>query len=280
MIILNEKIMNALRCPICKASMTRKDNSLLCEGARAHCYDIAASGYVNLCSPKQSGGGDSKQAVNARSEFLNGGFYSPVSDAICDTVSQYCDSDAFVIDAGCGEGYYSMNISDKDFAVFGVDLSKFAVMTASKRASRVSSSRAFFATASVYEIPVADGCADAVVNVFAPCAEAEFSRALTKGGVLIVAWAGERHLWGLKQAIYDDVHQNSQRADLPKALTPIDEKRISYKIRLDNNKDVLALFSMTPYYWRTSEKDVEKLNNVQALETEIDIMISVYKKTV
>ncbi len=279
-ILNNEKIVSALRCPVCQAEISvRTDGgvSLLCGGARTHCYDIASSGYVNLCLPKQSGGGDSKQAVSARGEFLNGEFYRPVADALRDLVCEYTDKDALVIDAGCGEGYYSTLIAKRGFSVFGVDISKFAAMAAAKRANREGLDNAFFATASVFELPVADGAAGAVVNVFAPCVEKEFSRVLSEDGALIVAWAGERHLMGLKSAIYSDVHVNSERADLPKNMICVREKRVQYTLTLDNNKDILNLFSMTPYYWRTSYEDGEKLKNIGALETEIDIMISVYK---
>ncbi len=34
------------RCPICKQSMSVKDNSLLC--LKEHCFDLSKSGYINL----------------------------------------------------------------------------------------------------------------------------------------------------------------------------------------------------------------------------------------
>ena len=38
------------------------------------------------------------------------------------------------------------------------------------------------------------------------------------------------------------------------------------------------LFEMTPYYWRTSQDDAKKLETIDRLTTEIDILFSVYKK--
>ena len=81
--IIDEKIREALRCPICGEAIAVREEgcgSLVCGGARKHCFDLASSGYVNLALPGQSAGGDSKQAVRARSEFLNGGYYKPVAD--------------------------------------------------------------------------------------------------------------------------------------------------------------------------------------------------------
>ena len=44
---------------------------------------------------------------------------------------------------------------------------------------------AAYAVASVFELPVRDGCADGVLNIFAPCAEEEYCRVLKDGGVLV-----------------------------------------------------------------------------------------------
>ena len=44
------------------------------------------------------------------------------------------------------------------------------------------------------------------------------------------------------------------------------------------NKNLQALFAMTPYYWRTSKDDAKKLDELDALTTDIDIIFSVYRK--
>ena len=38
------------------------------------------------------------------------------------------------------------------------------------------------------------------------------------------------------------------------------------------------LFAMTPYYWRTSPADAEKLRGLSELTTEVDMILSVYRK--
>ena len=271
------KIIDILRCPVCGACMSINKTSLFCAGERKHCYDIASSGYVNLCSPTQSGGGDSKQAVRARSTFLDLGYYRPIADALAEVCVKYAPERGVLLDAGCGEGYYSQVLAEKGFSVLGADLSKFAVDAASKRLTRASLENFFFATASVFELPVADSSVSVLTNVFAPCVQAEYSRVLKNQGILAVAWAGERHLWGLKEAIYDNTLANAQRADLPTDMTKIDEIRVSYSIKLGSNDQIMSLFAMTPYYWRTSMSDSDKLRELDSLATEVDIIISVYK---
>ena len=119
---------------------------------------------------------------------------------------------------------------------------------------------------------------DVVTNLFAPCCESEFSRVLKDGGYLILVGAGERHLMGLKEALYENPYLNPGRADLPVEMREIDRRRLTYTITVDGKEAIEALFSMTPYYWRTSESDHAKLKNKQTLTTEVDFDIFVYQK--
>lgn len=279
-ILSDEKILSALRCPICGESMAAVGASIVCRGARRHCYDRGASGYVNFCSPAQSGGGDSKQAVRARSAFLDSELYRPVAVATAETCEGWGDKSRLLIDAGCGEGYYSAFLKDCGFSTLGVDISKTAADAASKRLSRTDGDNFLFAAASVFELPVRDGCAGTVVNVFAPCAEQEYSRVLSDDGALVVVYAGEKHLMGLKKALYSSAYENTERADLPQALKRVDERRVTFSIELSSEEQIMNLFAMTPYYWRTSASDAEGLKALKSLTTEVDIIISVYKKDV
>ena len=54
--------------------------------------------------------------------------------------------------------------------------------------------------------------------------------------------------------------------------------KVEDKINLSCNEDILNLFSMTPYYYKTSEKDQNKLLLLNSLETEIAFEILVYTK--
>ena len=160
----------------------------------------------------------------------------------------------------------------------GFDLSKYAVEYAAKRAKRIDPQNSFMAVASVFSVPLKSNTADAVVNVFAPCVEDEYNRVLRDGGVLIAVHAGKDHLLGLKRAIYENTHFNDQRADLPQNMELLESESLTYKITVSGNENIKNLFAMTPYYWRTSKNDIEKLNIVNEIETEIDIIFSVYRK--
>lgn len=278
---MNRFEMANLKCPICNARMAfdnENEKTLFCAGEKRHAYDLSASGYINLASPKQCGGGDTKNAVKARSAFLDAGYYAPIADMLIELLKEYLPNGARIADAGCGEGYYTLKMAQNSYFTMGFDISKHAVEAGAKRAKREGRDNAIFAVASVYELPLFDGEIDAAVNIFAPCVEDEYSRILKDGGILVVVQAGRKHLLGLKKAIYDNIHENDARADLPNALSLILEKELSYELSIFGNENIKNLFEMTPYYWRTSQDDAKKLDGVEKLTTEIDILFSVYRK--
>ena len=257
--------------------MTESDDgkSALCLGPRRHCFDFSKDGYLSF---PMSSGGDSKSAVNARTSFLGRGYYEPAAIAVKNALLKYVSKDATVIDAGCGEGYYTSMLARGVNGIMGFDLSKFACSAASKQARRDGIDNLMYATASVFELPVKDGAADAVVNIFAPCAETEYKRVLRDGGYLFVVGAGSEHLMGLKRAVYDNVYENGERADMPTDMQHIEKIIAKHEITVFGEADIAALFSMTPYYWRTSESDREKLIGLDKLETSVEFEINIYRK--
>ena len=277
-IFQNKSTVGRLICPVCGGPLEYNgERSLVCNGGR-HTFDISAKGHVNL-SLGHSGGGDPKEAVRSRSEFLRKDHYLPFASEVCNVLSEFiADSAETVVDAGCGEGYYTEMIAEKcKLGAVGFDLSKSAIESAAGRAVRNGRDDLLFAVAGIYDMPVADGCADAVVNLFAPCAEKEFLRVLKKGGVLLVAGAGEDHLYGLKKRIYKTPYKNEPRNDLPAEMKRVFHTTVRFDLLLESEEDKQALFSMTPYYYRTSKEDAEKLIGAP-LETEVEFDIDVYVK--
>ena len=149
---------------------------------------------------------------------------------------------------------------------------------AAAKSAKQNATGAAFAVGSIFSIPVANAACDAVTNLFAPCCESEFARVLKKNGYLILVGAGERHLMGLKQVLYENPYLNPGRADLPKEMKEIDRQRLQYTVTVEGEEAIEALFSMTPYYWRTSEADRAKLKSIQTLTTEVDFDIFIYQK--
>ncbi len=275
-----EIISRDFACPVCGCHMeiTEDGKSVKCNGentkGKRHSFDFSADGYLSF----GANGGDSKEAVKARSAFLGKDYYLPAAEAVADAVKKHAPRCELLIDAGCGEGYYTARLAEFSQATIGFDLSKFACANGAKQAKRAEKDSLLYATASVFELPIQSGSADVVTNIFAPCAEEEYCRVLKEGGLLFVVGAGKDHLMGLKKAIYENIHENGSRADLPKNMKHLETVLSSHKITVESKEDIAALFSMTPYYWRTSERDKEKLTFLDRLETEIEFEINIYQK--
>lgn len=265
-------------CPVCGKILFSNGKTYKCENV--HSFDIAKQGYVNLLQSQQSRlkrHGDDKLMVRARNEFLNRGYYSPLLNALCATTEQYLPYTGNIIDAGCGDCYYSAGLydklADKKYEIAGIDISKDALIFASRRNKKL-----MLAVGSVFSIPVPDCCADAVLNIFSPLAADEYLRILRQGGFLFRTIPLENHLIGLKEKIYDNPYKN----DIPNfeldGFKLLEDIQIKYDLELDNQNDIANLFKMTPYYYKTSAKDQNKVSVLERLKTPVEFSILIYKK--
>ncbi len=272
---MKNSLLQLLYCPVChaKLGLDNQGKSCKCQGIKQHCFDFSKSGYLNLSGP-HGGAGDLKDAIQARREFLNAGYYQPLADLLIKKLNILGSEN--ILDAGCGEGYYTNQFAEGR-NVLGVDLSKDGIDAAAKTA-KAQATGAGFVIASLFSMPVADQRVDAILNIFAPCAEDEFLRVLAPGGYVIVVAAGENHLLGLKKVLYQTTYLNRARADLPRKMTLVAKDRLSYSITVTSASQIAALFSMTPYYWRTSTEDQQKLQGLEELTTELDFDIFLFRK--
>lgn len=268
-------------CPKCSAKLEQSEKSYICENG--HCYDISAEGYVNLASAKKTNteiSGDAADTCRARRRFLESGHYKPLSDKICMYLAEIAESreSVFIIDAGCGEGYYSRRIKESypDFDIYGIDLAKQGIKMAAKFQKNMPLKNNY-SVAGIFDMPFADNSASAVISVFAPISEKESYRVLKDNGLLIVACPGKNHLYGLKQALYETPTHNEEKMPDYEGFVLEDTAFLSYKMHLVG-EDAAALFAMTPYFWRSSKDIREKSAELENVTTDADFIIKVYRK--
>lgn len=271
--------MSIFICPVCGKKLEPTEKAYVCPNS--HSFDRAKSGYVNLLLSKHMGKavhGDNKFMIQARRSFLNKGYYEPLCSALCEAVCKHINGRS-ILDAGCGEGYYTSAIIDKLLQhniaadVYGIDISKAAVEYSAKRCRE-----AELAVASVFHIPTADKSCDMLVTLFAPYCGEEFLRVLKDKGIMIMAIPSADHLWELKQAIYDTPYKNEVKPYELEGFGLLDKKRITYDMHIDGQEDIDALFSMTPYYYRTGREQQERLSKVGCITTKADFELLVYRK--
>ena len=269
-------------CPVCKKKLNKENNSWKC--VSGHCFDIARKGHVNLLTtakhnPKTAG--DNADMVKARTEFLDKGYYRPLAEkirSVVDSELQKTDS-SVIIDSGCGEGFYTAELSNiKNARIFGIDISKHAVAHCMTRVHMAGIKNCEFAVASSFELPFADESADAVVSVFAPVCNDEYSRVLKPDGVLIVVSPSPRHLFELKAAVYDAPYENKPNDYKLDSFVLAEETVFEYKADITSQEDIYSLFLMTPYYYKTSEEGMARLKALDDIEVTCGFVIQVYRK--
>lgn len=262
------------KCPVCGSVLATEGKSYICPSR--HTFDIAKEGYVNFAL-KKSDSGDSAEMCLSRRNFLSKGYYSRFAMLICDTLEKYCTPSA-LCDAGCGEGYYLREVRKRfpDSELFGIDLAKEAVKLAAKSEKQSAMKKNLYSVCGIFSLPFEDNSLDAVISVFAPVGDAENLRVLKKGGFMFVAGPGKTHLSGLKSAIYERPYENEEKHREYDGFTFVGKESVTYTETVYGS-DITDLFTMTPYYWKTSKQDSAKLCELSELETELSFEVSVYK---
>jgi len=292
-------ILHYLRCPLCGGVFSRFDKTVSCSSG--HCFDLAKEGYVNLLPPgkgKNARTGDEKDMIRARRAFLSTDLYAPVSDGIAALLKKHLPSDGDIVlcDSGCGEGYHTLRVmntlktfSPRGILSVGFDASKFAAACAMKSASHCgltgengigtdSEALAYFFPANIFALPLTDHCISAVLSMFAPVAAAENLRVLRKNGIMITVSSGIEHLQEMRRLLYTDVHMSDGKIPEYDGFALADEIKIRYPIVLPDKEVIANLFTMTPFYYKTTETGKKRLWEAETLTVTVDTDLRIYRQ--
>ncbi len=262
-------------CPVCGEKLTENEKNAVC--AKNHSFDKAKSGYINLLPNNLPAGnhGDNKLMINARHSFLEKGYYLLLRNKLCEVLSEIMPDKGVLLDLGCGEGWYTEGFCDTlPYAeILAVDISKDALKYAAKRNKRIKC-----AVASVFHLPFEDSAVDIGVSVFSPLCEEEFCRVIKENGYFVYVIPAENHLWSLKKAIYEKPYKNEVKSYTMNGFEFVEKKTVQGSMTFDDNSDIENLFKMTPYYYKTSSEDQNRLLADPPKEIEYDFEILVFKK--
>jgi len=265
----------SLRCPICKATLSLNGKMYQCENN--HSYDIAKEGYVNLLPVQKKNSknpGDSKEMINARRAFLEGGHYDLLVKVLIEAMQKI--EATTLLDAGCGEGYYSAKIASvlSDINVLAFDISKDAI----KKAAKKYKSNQYF-IASTNDIPVNDNSVDIYLTIFAPLDVNEINRVLNDNGKAIIVSAGPNHMREIAEEIYDTYipHNYDPSEVLSTQLQLESKKECTFELNLESKEHTKSMLQMTPYYWSAGKIIIDKLLS-KNLTVTCDFQIQVFMK--
>lgn len=270
-----------LKCPVCDKELIKIDKSYVCP--KKHSYDIAKKNYVNLILANQGhhlNEGDSKDMIDARRRFLNSGHYHILLDTLINIIrllSSTIENPSFC-DIACGEGYYTNAIAKEiNIPSLGIDISKSAIQASASSRNMMGLNNIEYVIGNMDYLPLLDESIAILLNCFAPINEIEFNRVLVKEGYYIRVLPDVYHLFELKKFLYNDVRLNEPKEPNIFGLSLVDEIHIEDNIHL-NNQEIQDLFTMTPYYYKTSVEAKERLKNLENLDTKIAFVIRIYKK--
>ncbi|MGB0835611.1 MAG: 23S rRNA (guanine(745)-N(1))-methyltransferase [Psychrobium sp.] len=264
------------QCPLCQSALhlSNNDKQLICN--KNHSFDRAKQGYFNLLpvqNKKSKQPGDSKEMIAAREAFLAGNYYQQLASALESLVNSLVTEKACILDIGCGEGYYSRVISENNgWQHFGFDISKPAVMKAAKK-----DTAGEYAVASSEAMPFSNECLDVAFKVYAPVNDAELLRVLKNGGHFINVTPAPRHLWQLREFIYQEVRPHQTQDTRFTGLERVNSEHLTYKIT-PTADDCIRLLDMTPFAWKATPEIREKIKAACPFDIELDFLITLFNK--
>jgi 23S rRNA (guanine745-N1)-methyltransferase len=276
-------IMTALHytCPLCNLSLIAQEKLYRCDNN--HSFDLAKENYLNLLPVQfkhSKNPGDNKAMVDARRAFLEKGYYQPLVDKIVSLYQQTIldnSSDSTlpttILDAGCGEGYYTHQHSSASNTVYGVDIAKEAIKKAGKKYKNC-----HFSVATLSKLPFSEQQFAWIYSVYAPILETEFTRVLATGGYLLTVTPAKQHLIQLKQCIYNDAKEHDEEKLPIEHLKLVHQESVSYTMSLTSGADTLNLLSMTPFAFKASEEVKVKLAHTNDFTCQADFLIRLYQK--
>jgi len=268
----------ALACPLDGAPLSRSGASLRC--ASGHSFDIASQGYTHLLPVQQKRSrdpGDSKEMVAARRRFLNAGGYQPIAVAVSRAALADLPPQATLscLDAGCGEGYYLRQLAaaahaGQTLALLGLDISKWAVLSAAKQDKRPN-----WVVGTNARLPVLSTTLDCVLCMFGFPVYAEFARVLKPQGQLLQVDAGPDHLRELREIIYPALKpERSAEAPTPPGFIALGSETVRYPLTLDSAGQIADLLTMTPHLYRASAEGRARAAALTELSLTVDVRLT------
>ncbi len=271
----------ALACPLDGTPLHCSGSAWRC--ASGHSFDIASQGYTNLLpvqNKRSRDPGDSKEMITARRQFLTAGFYQPIAAAVSRAaLAGLPAGDSSCLDAGCGEGYYLGQLAaavgnKQTLALLGLDISKWAVLSAAKQDKRVN-----WVVGSNANLPVLPGTLDRVLCMFGFPVYAEFARVLKPGGLLLQVDAGPDHLRELREIIYPNL-KPERPADLqvPPGFRRQPPETVRFSIELTRAGQIADLLTMTPHLYRASAEGRARAAALTALSLSVEVRLTGFER--
>ena len=272
----------ALACPLDGTALHCSGSAWRC--ASGHSFDLASQGYIHLLpvqNKRSRDPGDSRQMIAARRRFLAAGFYQPIAAAVSRAVLADLPTGvtSSCLDAGCGEGYYLRQLAAavadaQTLAILGLDISKWAILSAAKQDKRPN-----WVVGSNANLPVLPGTLDRVLCMFGFPVYGEFARVLKPGGQLVQVDAGPDHLRELREIIYLSLKpERAAEMQTPDGFSRLQTETVRFSIALTSAEQIADLLTMTPHLYRAKAEGRAQAAALTALSLSVDVRLTGFER--
>ncbi|WP_206060645.1 putative RNA methyltransferase [Nonomuraea basaltis] len=163
-----------------------------------------------------------------------------------------------IVDAGAGTGHYLATALNavNDGIGMAFDVSKHAV----RRAARVHPRVGAFVADVWRPLPIRDGVADVVIDVFAPRNGPEFRRILRSDGAVVVVTPAKTHLSPLVEELgllSVDEEKERRVARSMEGFAETGRRSIEFDMELGHG-DIVQVVGMGPSAWHTDAADLDE----------------------
>jgi 23S rRNA (guanine745-N1)-methyltransferase len=235
-------------CPHCRLDLQASADGSSQACVNGHAFDRAREGYVNLLPSNRKRSrepGDSADMVAARRRVHDANTYRQLADTVAAELGAVGVAGR-VLDLGCGEGYYAETLIRElpASSICGVDISRAAIRLAARRYPAGD-----FAVASAFDLPIPDASLGAVVRVFAPSDDGELLRVLKSRCFYLEVSPGPRHLWQLRQGLYEQPREHAVARSEISGLQLLRRRELHFEVNPGPGQ-LADIIGMTPFAHR------------------------------
>lgn len=270
-----------LQCPYCHQSLkVEEEKSLKCE--KKHTFDVAKQGYINLVTNGIKTSYD-KTLFASRYEIISSiGLYDELQKELVASITKEIKKESItIIDIGCGEGSHlnqlKERLADKNITGIGIDISKDAILAASKHYDAFT-----WLVGDLANLPIQNNSVDIILDILSPSNYKEFLRILAKDGLVLKVVPASDYLKEIREVIYDDPkkHRYIQEENIMQLFyqhfNNVKETRITYTKQLSPS-EMEHLIKMTPLTWNAKEEKLTKILTTNPFVITIDLILLVGK---
>lgn len=213
--------------------------------AAGHVFDISRKGVLDLRRRVMPSGHYTAGFFQRRREALRLGLFDALVDALRGMLADRSlmgeSAGGLIVDVGCGEGTVTKAVG----AHVGLDLS----LDALRLAASGGTTQAWVA-GDLAHLPLADGSAAVLLDVFSPAEYGEFSR-VAPGGVLVKVTPGPEHMGELREALDLPAGPGQRAGDGADTLMRahvrvLAERRVTHTVRLAGVDEAALVAGMSP----------------------------------